>query len=221
MKMQDSKANFTLPLRYMVSKPVGEGLVILLHGYQDNAQSMLKRIGWQDMELPFQWLALNAPFPVPIWNAEGFKEAYGWYFRDTSRDLVIVRPQETAVQIAKFLKELGFENTPKVFFGFSQGGYLAPYIANHTQNVRSIIGLGCGFNAEAYDLLNPVEVHAIHGSKDERINLPQSRSEHAALKARGFGGEFHTIANLDHRVDIKVEPLVRELAANALNGKSK
>lgn len=208
-----------MPLRYLIGPKTGEGLVILLHGYQDNAQSMLKRLGWQDTELPFQWLALNAPFPVPVWNADGFKEAYGWYFRDTSRDLVIVTPEQTAVQIANFIRELGFENRPKAFFGFSQGGYLAPYIVKHTQNVKSIVGLGCGFNAEAYDLLSPMEVHGIHGSRDERINLPQAKAEYQSLKARGFAGEFHTIHDLDHRVDPKVEPLVRRLVEKALNGK--
>ncbi len=216
MIMQEVNYSFPLPVRYFLSEPKGNGLVILLHGYQDTAHSMLKRIGWLDAELPFQILAINAPFPVPVWNKDGFKEAYAWYFRDRDYGLTIVEPNTTAERIAQLFRDLQLENTRKVFFGFSQGGYLAPYVAAHSDKVKGIAGLGCGFNEEAFENLNPLPVLAIHGAKDDRIAIEKSKKEYAALTAQGFTGAFHEIPDLEHRVHPSVEPLVRAFALEHL-----
>ena len=224
MKWQEKNYSFPLPLRYVLSQPKSpqispqssEGLVLLLHGYQDSAQSMLKRLGWLEGDLPFQYLAVNGPFPVPVWNAEGYKEAYSWYFRDTSRDLVLVQPSTTAERLNQWLKDLNLAERPLVLFGFSQGGYLAPFLAKHLPNVRSIIGLGCGYTEEGYANLKPLDVWALHGSLDDRIDLEKSKSEHTALLTKGFRGEFIEIPNVGHKVDPAIEPKLRELIAKSL-----
>lgn len=220
MKWQEKVYTYPLPSRYVLSQPTGERLVVLLHGYQDNAQSMLKRLGWLDADLPFQWLALNAPFPVPVWNADGFKEAYSWYFRDTSRDLVIVKPATTAERVAQLLRDLNLDKTPAVFFGFSQGGYLAPHIAKHLTNVRGIVGLGCGYTQEGYDGLQPLPVWGLHGSDDERVNIGNARAEHAAVLKLGFEGTFTEIPGFGHKVDTAIEPMVRDLIERSFKEKN-
>ena len=156
---------------------------------------------------------MNAPFPVPVWDADGFKDAFAWYFRDASRGLTIVAPETTAEHLARLLRDLKLEDEPKVLFGFSQGGYLAPHLAKRTRNVRLIAGVGCGYPQAAYDGLAKLPVHAIHGEKDERISLTQARSEY---EATGFPGEFHLIPGLEHRVNDQVEKLVRDLAVKVL-----
>ena len=210
MIMEEANYEFPLPVRYHLTAPKGKGLVIVLHGYQDTAHSMMKRLGWLDTELPFQVLAINAPFPVPIWNKEGLKEAYSWYFRDRDKDLVIVAPDTTAERVAQLFRDLQLENSRKVFFGYSQGGYLAPYIAAHSDKVRGIAGLGCGFNEDAFENLNPLPVLALHGALDDRVSIDKSKKEHEALIAQGFTGEFIEIPGLEHKVDPVVEPLVRD-----------
>jgi predicted esterase len=198
-------------MRYILSQNPSENLVVALHGYQDSAQSMLRRLGWTEADLPFQWLALNAPFPVPVWNADGFKEAYSWYFRDSERNLVLVKPSTTAERVAALIKDLGFERRPVVFFGFSQGGYLAPHVAKHLAAVRGIVGLGCGYTQEGYENLKPTAVWGLHGGADERISIEKARHEHAAVMQAGFTGAFIEIPNLAHKVDATAEPMVREL----------
>lgn len=217
MKWQEANFDFSLPVKYHLGPATKAGLVVLLHGYQDHAYSMLKRLSWAEREdLPFQILASNAPFPVPVWAAGGFKEAYSWYFRDTSRGLTLVPPQTTAARVAKLIKDLGYENTKKVIVGFSQGGYLAPYLAKATPEVRAIIGLGSGYTPEHYEDLKPISVHAIHGSEDKVIDLPRAQSDHASLLSRGFSGSFHIEPGLDHRVDPVLEALVRKLCLESL-----
>ena len=210
MKWQEKKYSIPLPLRYVMGQSKAERLVVVLHGYQDNAHSMLKRLGWLEDPTPFQWLALNAPFPVPIWNADGFKEAYSWYFRDLTRGLSLVEPSLTGEIVARLIKELGYASRPLVFFGFSQGGYLAPYVAKHLPNVHGIVGLGCGYNEDAYLGLKTKHVYGLHGTKDERIDLDKARREHSAVIDLGFKGSFLEIPNFTHKLDLSIEPKVRE-----------
>jgi predicted esterase len=209
-----------MPIRYHLTEAKGPGVVICTHGYQDHALSMLRRIGWWEREdLPFQILAINGPFPVPIWTAEGFKEAYSWYFRDTSRDLEFVSPVTTASKLNVLVSDLGLANTPKVLFGFSQGGFLAPYLATQFAGVRGIIGLGCGYPVEIYAQCSPLHVHGIHGTKDERIPLEPSKADFEQVLKNGHHGKFHVVPDLAHKVDHAIEPLVRRLALEILAAK--
>jgi predicted esterase len=217
MKWQDQIFDFPLPMHYWLSPTNKKGLAVLLHGFQDHAGSMLKRLGWLERDdLPFQVFASNAPFPVPAWTGTGWKEAYSWYFRDASRGLTLVPPQLTCDRIAKLLQSIGHEHTPKVLIGFSQGGYLAPYLAKATPNVKGIIGLGTGFTNEPYEGLSGLTVHGLHGADDKVIDLQRAQSDHAELLTKGFKGTFHIEPALDHRVDAALEPRVKRLTAEIL-----
>lgn len=210
------KYDFSLPFSYKLFGQSKNGTVILLHGFQDHALSMLKRLQWLDRDLPFQVLAVNGPFPVPVWTSEGLREAFAWYFRDTSRNLTIVAPEHTAERLGRLLAELKISNLPTVIFGFSQGGYLAPHLARHLPGIRGIIGLGCGYKLEAYIGQENIPVHAIHGANDQVIKALTASGEHSELLHHGFQGQFHSVEGLDHKIDVKVEPLVRRLAEEFL-----
>lgn len=203
-------------MRYFLWGPVEKGVVVALHGYQDHALSLLRRLGWWERELPFAVLAVNAPFPVPIWTAEGFKEAYSWYFRDTERGFTIVSPQDSAAQVFELLKELNLIRVPTVLFGFSQGGYLAPFLARHLTALRGIIGLGSGYPPGPYQGLAPTAVYALHGERDERIPFEGAKKAHADVLASGFTGEFISLGALTHKVDPAAEPHVRRIVAELL-----
>lgn len=210
--------SYSLPMRYFLWGPKEQGLVLCMHGYQDHALSMMRRIGWwEEEDLPFQVLALNAPFPVPFWTADGFKEAYAWYFRDTERGFTIVSPNEMADRVHLLLNDLGLVDKPIVIFGFSQGGYLAPFVGKLLPCLKAIISLGSGYPERPYSRLPLTTVYGIHGEKDERIPFAASRDAHAALLKQGFKGEFHGVPGLTHKVHVQIEPLVRRLAVQALN----
>jgi phospholipase/carboxylesterase len=209
---------YTLPMRYKLWGEPNDKVVLCMHGYQDHAQSMMKRIGWLDNDkLPFQVLAVNGPFPVPIWTASGFHEAYAWYFRDTERGFTIVSPEQMAERVAQLTEELNLHKTPLVIFGFSQGGYLAPFVTRLLPQTKAIIALGSGFPKAPYaHVPTTTKIYAIHGDRDERIPIQPTKEAHAQLLQQGFQGEFFAIPGLDHRVDTQVEPLVRKLAIEAL-----
>lgn len=207
---------FTLPLRYHLTDPSELGLVICLHGYQDHALSMIRRMGWCQTPVPFQILAINGPYPVPLRTESGYREAYSWYFRDSNAKVMLVDPVSTSKVLGKFIDDLSLTNVRKVIVGFSQGGFLAPYLAPYLKELRGIVGIGCGYNIEAYSKISPVPVNAIHGDVDERVKLAQSKTDYAQLSQYGHSGKFHQIPGLVHRVESSVEPLVRKLALDCL-----
>ncbi len=220
--MQDWPAlptHFTLKMRYLMRGPKNKGTVILLHGYQDHAMSMTRRMGWlTNDDLPFQILAVNAPFPVPIWKADGYIEAYSWYFRDTSRNLMIVDPADTAIQLAELIHKVLPPGEPLIFYGFSQGGYLAPFLAKHFPDVKAIIAAGSGYPLERYQELNKTLVFGLHGSDDERIPVEASAAAHKKLIEAGFKGEFVVLPGLKHKVDPILDPFVRRFVSAAFRG---
>ena len=209
--------DFTLPLRYWRSGPSANGTVICLHGFQDHATSMVRRLGWLDQPPPFEVLAINGPFPVPVWKIDNFVEAYSWYFRDTNRNIMLVSPTHTAEKVGGLIQSLLPSNHPVALVGFSQGGFFAPFLAKHIMaQTRAIIGIGCGYPMEAYQHIQGIEVHAIHGEKDERIPIQMSKDAFNQLASAGVNGQYHTFPDLMHRVDPVVEPLVRKLCLEAL-----
>lgn len=211
-------SHYTLPMRYLLRGPKGKGTVVLLHGYQDHAMSMTRRIGWLENEdLPFQILAINAPFPVPIWKADSYLEAYSWYFRDTTRNLMIVDPNDSAKQVALLIEKILGKNEPLVLFGFSQGGYLAPFLAQHVK-VKAIIAAGSGYPIERYEGLEKIFVFGLHGAKDERIPVDASQAAHAQLMDLGFKGEFVILPDLTHRVEPVLDSYVRKFTKTAFGG---
>lgn len=98
------------------------------------------------------------------------------------------------------------------------GGFLAPYLSEQTENVAAIAGTGCGYNHDAYIRIQRIPVLGIHGAKDDRVNLARARREHAAIMKEGFTGEFIEVADLEHRVQPSIEPLIRAFALRNLKG---
>lgn len=209
--------NFSLPFSYKLFGPSGQGTVVLLHGYQDHSLAMLKRLKWEEAELPFQVCAVNAPFPVPVWTSDGLREAFSWFFRDSSRQLTFVSPEHTAERLGELLNDIKISSSPTVLCGFSQGGYLCPHLAKHVPALKGIVGLGCGYKVDAYKLIKPTTVHAIHGSTDQVIKTLSASEEHAEILELGHQGLFHSVDGLDHKVDQRAEPLIRELCLELLS----
>ncbi len=206
-------AEFTLPIRYHLQKSQGSGTVILLHGYQDHALSMFRRIGWFEKDLPFNVLAVNAPFPVPIWKSDGFVEAYSWYFRDTRREIMLVDPRVTAERVGTLINKILSPSEPLAILGFSQGGFLAPFLAKHLPSLRAILGVGSGYPFDPYSHIGrtDIRVHAFHDETDDRWPIKESQASHKKILELGFTGDFHIVPGLGHKVDPMLDPLIRPI----------
>jgi len=121
--------------------------------------------------------------------------------RFREKNLVNVAPQDTAAHLGRLINSLCAADAPKVLFGFSQDGFLMPYLAQTTKNVQGVVGVGCGYHPEAFDGLNHLRIEAIHGQKDERVAVEQVKSDLQALRQLGFLVNFHHVVEMAYKIE--------------------
>ncbi len=210
----------TLPVSFYfkeAQRPTNK-TVLLLHGYQDSAGSLFKRVFGdadhsEEQHFDFNILAPNGVYPVPVKAEEGFREAYAWYFVDPARDLVLVAPDVAARSLVALVKHLSLEANTFHIVGFSQGGILAPFVARELSNVSGIIGVGTLFLPDLYDgLRSTLPIDAIHGVNDEIITLATSQKGYQELKQlQPRPGEYYQFKGLRHTLDDAARAKLKEL----------
>ncbi len=214
IKKQKLEVPTTLPMTYFYEKHAKSHnrLLIFLHGYTDSAESFLRR-AYEAPWLDLDYLAPNGPFPIPVRSEQGFKEAYSWYFEDHSIGRIII-PKQVAIDMLKnLLSQLGLENCQKIIVGFSQGGFLAPKLAEELTHVEKIIGIGCLYRKESYEKIKHVQVYGIHGTEDTIVPFQEAQKTYQDLTAEGFKGEFASFEGLGHTINNEARAKLKEFIA--------
>lgn len=199
-------------------------LTIFLHGYADHGGSFTRRLFPDGYPKEFDGIAAlipNGPFPVPIKSEEGWREAYAWYFYDDAKQKMVISPEAAVAGIQTLINDLGYADMPKVLVGFSQGGFLAPYLAQHLSQVVSIVGIGTGFRTDYFSPLKDrffvaPTVHAIHGTNDEVFPIEQAAASHRKITELGFSGSIHPIAGGTHVASAAMGTSLRTLLLQEL-----
>lgn len=212
----------TIPMSYRLIKPPAppQTIAIFLHGYSDNGTSFARRLYPQGLPNDFlskkniAVLIPNGPFPTPVKTESGWKEAYSWYFFDEEKKSMLLSPDTAVHGIEDILKVAKLENLPTTLIGFSQGGFLAPYLAQNLKSIdtEKLILIGSGYRKDYYVPLQPrtsLEVHAIHGTDDEVFNIKQTKKAHREILDLGFSGGFFEVKNTAH---IATEEIGRVIA---------
>jgi predicted esterase len=200
--LRKTKYDLSIPSSYLHESP-GEGrpLLLLAHGFSDSAPSFFRR-AFTTPPAGFEFLAPNGPFPLPQRVNNEWKEAYGWYFADLSKDQIYIHPSVAAGGVAELVRSLDLEQRPKVLLGFSQGGYFLPHLAHELKNVQRLVTIGAGFHPEyfrRYGLHLPVT--AIHGDADEVVPLAEAREGFEGLGDSNTGGRLIVLPGMTHTID--------------------
>ncbi len=204
----------TLPFSFRhrpVAKP--RALAMFFHGYSDHGGSFFRRLFRDGIPEALQDVAIlipNGPFPTPVKSETGWREAYSWYFYNDAEQTMLIDPSTAVQGCRSLIQKFGYTDLPKIMVGFSQGGYLAPYLSSRVKNVKEIVAVSTGYRPDFYPEGETWKVTAIHGSKDEIFSVANARKAHAAILARGFEGEFIEIPNLTHVASPEVGAAVTE-----------
>jgi predicted esterase len=197
-------------VRRGVERPCG--LVLLLHGYGESGERIYRKLE-PSIAPELEVIAPNGPFPLPERLPEGgYRLGFGWYFYDATKDEYFIDPELAAVYLRNLVQDLGLAGLPLRVIGFSQGGYLAPFLAGTDLRLRHVIGIGCRFLDDELPRLQNVRLDAVHGGDDDRVPVDQSRRSHATLVARGVAGEFRELTGVGHRITPEVVAAVLALA---------
>lgn len=186
------------------SKNLPQQLVVFLHGYGANGESMIHLGEYWSEALP------DAEFMAPhgIEAFEHHAKSYRW-FKWIDFEPSNVRPglEKSASTLAKmmgqWLQERNLTPQDLVVVGFSQGMMVALELMFHLPGIRAIIGYSGAFYPPAANALGAPHpnILLVHGDADSGV--PYSVFEEAGrqLKQLGLHPQLETRLGLDHRID--------------------
>lgn len=199
------KKSLKIPIEYEHEVYIHENinakkLYVLLHGFSQTGEFIFKKL--KDY-LPGNSMIIspNGPFLYPISKNDQYIARYAWYFYDSKVDNFYINYVPGANYVANIIKKFNSNNLPVVIIGYSQGGYLAPKLAEIDQNIESVIGMGCKFKLSRFKFNPNVSYHQIHAKDDEVVIYKYVLEEFERLKSLGNDGNFISLDNSTHRLD--------------------
>jgi predicted esterase len=192
-------------------------LVLLLHGYAESGRKIFKLLEPQ-IGSDAVVLAPNGPFPMPRRIPNGYAVGFSWYFYDDSRDEYFIDMELGLTYLRGVVTGLGLDHLPLTVIGFSQGGYLAPFLGQSLTQTRHVIGIGCEFLAEELKAGIPFRIDAMHGGKDDVVSASRAQSSHTKLLGRvaaqvSIKGEFRLFPETGHEISQEIQASVKSLTS--------
>lgn len=176
-------------------------LIIFLHGYAQNSKSFFDEI---KSIIPENCATLfpNGPFPMPGQTRTIDNLGHAWYFYDSINDQYYIPYSISSELIKSLIENLKLEQREKIIVGFSQGGYLAPFVAEELSFVRHVV---CINSSSRYEYMKKTDhdflVHAINGADDNMVDPSLARERHEKLSSLNRQGEFTLLPNTGHRIN--------------------
>lgn len=193
-----------IPADYRIDYKFRDGpgpLLIFLHGYAQNANSFYNDV---KSALPAEcaFLFPNGPFPMPGQTRTIDDLGYAWYFYDAPSDQYYIPYTIPAGLLKSLIEQLGQIDREKIIIGFSQGGYLAPFLAEVLTRVKHVVSINSSFrNDFMQQTNNEFLVHAINGADDNLVDPNLARERHQKLKSLNRMGDFSLIPETKHRIN--------------------
>jgi predicted esterase len=187
--------------------PQNAPLVVLLHGYQGSATSLIYL--WSELHL--QPGRVACPDGFFFFDGKGF----GWYRKENQSDIVQSRDY-----LLKLVQRLG-PKRPVIFAGFSQGGVMSIVTGLHCPNkvlaIVSMSGYVPNPSENLRDLKAPrsVPILMVHGQMDGTIPIADARWGETNLNAQGYHPVFKTLAT-GHRISQASLNSVRDFLTEVL-----
>lgn len=189
-------------------------LILLLHGYQQNAElifTMMADTAPADCVV----LAPDAPFPVPQKRENGYHMGFTWYFFDPETKVYYLDMEQALRYLTALVDQMGYANLPTTVIGYSQGGYLAPFVGQRLKNVDRVIGVNARYKSETLPGGLPFRMDALHGALDNLVDPVNSQQCFEELIAAGNRGEFRLVPDCGHGISAAIRNALRDWLAKA------
>lgn len=183
-------------------------LYVLLHGYEENAQRIFDKIS-PVIPADAHVFAANGPFPIPRKVEGNYRIGFSWYFYDFAQKEYYIDMQVALKLLYKSVLDLNLQEHEITVIGFSQGGYLAPFLGLQFLNTKKVIGIGCEYLVGEFLQPMPFAISAIHGKKDSVVSIEAAQSSFVQIKNNS--GNFYALENTEHRLDSDVLSALKKL----------
>ncbi len=201
-----------LPFDYCIREAQSEKpkeLTLLLHGYRESGLRIFSKLS-SSLPLDAHILAPNAPFPFAERAEEKYRMAYSWYFYNFQTDEYVVNMSTALEFLERGIQELGYAELPLRIVGFSQGGYIAPFVGQRMAQTRQVIALHSTYLHEELGQRLEFRADNIVGAEDKIVDPTGSERSFGEIFPRALAGEFHRLPG-GHRIDEHVQRKVAEL----------
>lgn len=183
---------------YLQKKTEAKEVWLLLHGYSESAQHIVKRLS-PIIPSNVNVLAPNGPFPLPKKTQSTTKLGFAWYFYDNTNDHYFIDFTISCEIIENLLKELNLHELPLRIIGYSQGGYLAPFAGLHLKKTFHALGIN---SSTRVDFINEEGLNfcfdQVHGAEDEFVDIQLAKQRFDKLAEKGNPGCFEIVENQSH-----------------------
>ena len=222
--MTNALKEFTYSMHSNPSK-----LIIMLHGYGDNAENFINIARYLDKhEWRAHYIALNAPtFIQNYLIGNQWFDIYpnGKYISEAGPKEVLGIRQEIATAIKKIeisinnnLKKFKLNHNNCILLGFSQGGIMVFEFGNYFQNTLGAIAIFSGRILEKQEInnkyLKQTPIFISHGNQDDILNIDNFYKSINYLKKNNFNFESHEIKGDTHTISPKSIELFQKFIKN-------
>ena len=197
--MPRKNLHLTWSAEYLLKGNPDGPLVILLHGFQQTGKNIYQQLETV-LDSKYQVLVPTAPFPVPFKTALGYQMGFTWYFYNPATNSYFLDMDFPLNYIKSLVGELDLLKRNTIIIGYSQGGYLAPFLGTKLEKVSQVIGINCRFRDEALPLALPFRLDGIHGKADPLVDPIRAEQCHQAIMERGNRGTFRTLEHAGHEI---------------------
>lgn len=180
----------------LTTSPEAERTYIILHGFYENAPIIKEKL---EPLIPkgSNILIPNGCFPLPKRRAEGWELYFSWYFFDEVTQNFYVEYDFPAGVLEKLVGQLGLDQLPITIIGYSQGGYLSPFLAERLPNCDRVIGLGCSYKFDMLKDSDHYKIYGIHGAKDDKVDPSNAENCFNKLNQK-IKGDFTLLPDVAH-----------------------
>lgn len=183
-------------------------VILLLHGLGERGKRIFRKL-ISFMPENALILAPNGPFPIQRNKENRSDFGFSWYFYDKFENSYFINQDLAKNWIRDLLNIENPNKLPVRIIGFSQGGYLAPVVANYIPEADLVIGLSCEFKSSFFIKKPHYALVAVHGEKDDVVPFTNSIAQIENLKEFGISVDVHCLKNLKHEISPETGKIVQ------------
>lgn len=160
--------------------PNSSNIAILLHGYGQNSDIVIEDFK-DTLDKDYYWIIPNGVFPMPKKRADKISYKFAWYFYDNHEQKYYIDFKYPCSVLSNFIDQIDDKNRPVTIIGYSQGGYLAPFLGQAIERTTKVIGINCNYRHDMLEDEFNFDLFSIHGNSDPIVDYKNSQNSFEKL----------------------------------------
>jgi predicted esterase len=188
--------------------------ILLLHGYGQNNEVIYE--DFKDLITnDCHWIIPNGFFPIPKKRPDKIIYRYAWYFYNDVKQQYFIDFKYPVEVIKSFLNIILPSSGYKLkIIGYSQGGYLAPFLGQAIDQTEQVIGINCNYRVDMLEKVFKFQLDAIHGQEDGIVDPNNSYHSFSKIQTRYPHFRYKKLEHYGHELNSDYLDNVKELLTN-------